>query len=227
MHKVTQYILIFLIGISFFSCKDGEGNSLFNPKRVSPPSIEDRVALSNAENLGRSSWQQPAFIVSKLGDIKGKKIADIGAGTGYFTFHLAYLNSNVIAIDIDPLMLNYIDTYKKKLPEEFIDNIETRLADLDDPNLLPGEIDRALIINTIGYIENLGDYLATVKPSIMSGGKLVIVDYKQKDMDIPAVIEKIVGVSELSILLEEAGYTNITIDDETLKYQYVVTADVD
>lgn len=227
MQRIIKYILIFLISISFYSCKDENGNSIFNPKRVSPPSIEDRVALLNAENLGRSSWQQPAFIVSKLGDIKGKKIADIGAGTGYFTFHLAHLNSNVIAIDIDPIMLKHIDTYKKKLPVEFIDNIETRLADLDDPNLLPGEIDRALIINTIGFIDNLGDYLVTLKPSLVSGGKLVIVDYKQKEISIPAVIERIISPSELSILLEEAGYTNISIDDETLKYQYVVTADVE
>ena len=207
------------------SCTDKDGKSIFAPDRVDPPSIEARATLDDNENLDRATWQKPAFIVGKLGEISGKTIADIGSGTGYFTFHLAHLNAKVLAIDIDPDMLKFIDDYKEKLPAEFIPNIETRLAKPNNPMLQPSEIDHALIINTIGYIDNLSDYLGTLRTGIAKGGKIVIVDYKSGSADVPAPTDgKIVDLLTLEKDLEMAGYSDIIIDDTSLKYQYVVTA---
>ncbi len=221
----TKYILSVLVTLLFFSCVREDGSSFFKPKRVAPPSVEDRVSILNAENLGRSSWQKPAFIVSKLGDIEGKKIADIGSGTGYFTFHLAYLKAKMIAIDIDPKLLAFINSYKPNLGADISPNIETRLAQPNNPLLSIGEIDKALIVNTIGYIENLEGYLKTLKPGLVKGGKLVIADYKGPDDHVPAPSDdKIVSLEKLIHDLESAGYVNIEIDNTTLKYQYVVTA---
>jgi len=183
--------------------------------------------LSNIDNLGRSSWQKPAFIVSKLGDIEDKTIADIGAGTGYFTFHLAYLHAQVIALDIDTIMLSYIDTYKEKLPQHIRKEITTRIAKTDDPLLSNAEIDGAIIINTAGYIDDLTGYLQTLKPSFKAGGKIVVVDYKTRDTEIPAPpADKLLPMSELILALESAGYNNINSDANSLEYQYVVWADV-
>jgi SAM-dependent methyltransferase len=214
-----------------FSCSGEKGSSIFKPKRVSPPSIEDRVALSQAENLGRASWQQPTFIVGKLGELEGKTIADIGSGTGYFTFQLAHKKASVIAIDIDKemlafidkKMLAFIDTYKSDISPD----IETRLAEPNNPMLRLEEVDKALIVNTIGYIENLAAYLKTLKLGIAKGGLLVISDYKAPTLNVPSPsVEKIVSVVKLQQDLSDAGYVNISVDDTTLQYQYVVTAEV-
>lgn len=215
----TLYIIVIL---TVFSCV-GEGeNSFFRPKRISPPSIEDRVGASRAENLGRASWQQPTFIVSQLGNLEGKTVADIGSGTGYFTFHLAHLSEKVIAIDIDKEMLAYIDTYKSDKP-----NIETRLAESNNPMLSIGEVDKALIVNTIGYIKDLKGYLSILKQGIVKGGTLVISDFKAPDIHVPTPSqENIVSVESLKRDLLKAGYVDIRIDDTTLQYQYVVTAKV-
>ncbi len=216
-----QYILYLLVILTVFSCV-GEGGSFFKPKRISPPSLEDRVGSSRAEDLGRASWQQPTFIVSKLGDLEGKTVADIGSGTGYFTFHLAHLSKRVIAIDIDEEMLAYIDTYKSDKP-----NIETRLAEPNNPMINTGEIDKALIVNTIGYIEDLQGYLRTLRAGIVKGGTLVISDFKAPDIHVPTPSqENIVSVKSLEKDLLDAGYIDISIDDTTLQYQYVVTAKV-
>ena len=223
LKNYIQYTLCFIVTLVIFSCSGEKGSSIFKPKRVSPPSIEDRVALSQAENLGRASWQQPTFIVGKLGELEGKTVADIGSGTGYFTFQLAHKKAKVIAIDIDKEMLAFIDTYKSDISPE----IETRIAEPNNPMLRIGEVDKALIVNTIGYIENLAAYLKTLKPGIAKGGLLVISDYKTTDVHVPAPsAEKIVSVLKLKQDLEEAGYVNITVDDTTLQYQYVVTAEV-
>ncbi len=208
------------------SCSGEGGSSFFKPKRISPPSLEDRISLAQSENLGRSSWQKPTFIVSKLGEVDGKTIADIGSGTGYFTFHIAFMNAKVIAVDIDKEMLNFIDSFKTGVTSD-IGAIETRIAEPDNPKLKPEEVDKALIVNTIGYIDDLSDYLAILRLGIKKGGILVISDYKAPDTHVPApTADKIVSVDTLKNDLLEAGYVDIEIDDSTLEYQYVVTANV-
>lgn len=221
----SKYYLMAFLMLCVLSCNDKDGKSIFAPNRVDPPSIEDRATLDSKESLDRAEWQNPAFIVSQLGDIKGKTIADIGAGAGYFTFYLVNFNASVLAIDIDPDMLDIINNYKERIPEELRSNIETRLAKPDDPMLQSSEIDHAVIINTIGYIDNLTDYLGTLRPGIAKGGKIVIVDYKYGSVDVPEPTNDIiVDLLELEKDLEMAGYSDIVIDNTSLKYQYIVTA---
>lgn len=222
----TQYIFFILLSLIIFSCSGEDGSSFFKPKRISPPSLEDRISLSQSENLGRSSWQKPTFIVSKLGEVEGKTIADIGSGTGYFTFHIAFMKAKVIAVDIDKEMLNFIDSFKTGVSSD-MGSIETRIAEPDNPKLKPEEVDKALIVNTIGYIDNLSDYLNTLRLGIKKGGVLVISDYKAPDSHVPAPsADKIVSLTSLENDLKKAGYIDIQIDDTTLEYQYVVTASV-
>jgi len=221
-----QYIFFFLLSVLIISCSGEDGSSFFKPKRISPPSLEDRISLSQSENLGRSSWQKPTFIVSKLGELEGKTIADIGSGTGYFTFHLAFMNAKVIAVDIDQEMLNFIDSFKSGMNSD-MGTIETRIAEPNNPKLKAEEVDKALIVNTIGYIDNLSDYLSTLKLGIKKGGILVISDYKAPDSHVPApTADKIVSLIDLEADLKKAGYVDIQIDDTTLEYQYVVTASI-
>ena len=78
----------------------------------------DTILLQNIEhnhsNVGRAIWQKPGLVIEKLGDISDKVIADIGAGTGYFSFRLAPRAKKVIAIEIDEALIKYIDSSKIK-----------------------------------------------------------------------------------------------------------------
>ena len=213
---------------SFGSCKDSNGKSIFEPTRVEPPKIEDKEKSLYKENVGRSSWQQPELVVNKLGDIDGKIIADIGAGTGYFVLRLAYKNAKVLAIDIDPVMVNYIDAFKENLPTEVQNNITTRLAQPDNPMLEDGEVDKAIIINTASYIDELEKYLTILKKGIKPSGSIMILDYKNKIIDIPAPpLDDRISIGKLQTYLAKAGYKNIIVDDTSLEYQYIVTAEVE
>ena len=229
MFTNTSKFILFLILITAFSaCRNQDGKSIFEPNRIDPPSLEDRERALYKENVGRSSWQQPELVMNKMGDIEGKTIADIGAGTGYFVLRMAYKNAKVIAIDIDPVMINYVESFKENLPEDIQANIFTRLAEEDDPRLEDGEVDMAIIINTISYISNLEPYLATLKKGIKPGGKIMILDYKNKIIDIPAPpLDDRISIGKLQTYLANAGYRNIIVDDLSLEYQYIVTADVD
>jgi len=223
-----QALLLGLILISLISCKDSEGNSIFEPNRVEPPKIEVKERFLYKENVGRSSWQQPELVMQKLGDIDGKLIADIGAGTGYFVLRMAYRNAKVLATDIDTVMINYIESFKENLPKEVQANISTRLAKEDDPMLKENEVDKVIIINTVSYINELEAYLGLLKKGIKPNGTIMILDYKNKIIDIPAPpLDDRVSIGKLQTYLANAGYKNIVVDDTSLEYQYIVTAEVE
>lgn len=62
-------------------------------------------------------WQKPDLVLNTLGNLENKVVADIGAGTGYFSFRLAMRAKKVIAIDIDKDVLDTIGQYTARLPE--------------------------------------------------------------------------------------------------------------
>ncbi|MDF1695495.1 MAG: class I SAM-dependent methyltransferase [Saprospiraceae bacterium] len=225
--KTIKFVSLFFV-LAFFASCDNDGKSIFKPNRIEPPSIQDKGKSLYKENVGRSSWQQPELVMNKMGDIDGKVIADIGAGTGFFVLRMAYKNAKVIAIDIDPVMVNYIEAFKENLPAEIQSNISTRLAEENDPKLKDGEVDKVIIINTVSYINKLQDYLAILKKGIKSEGFIMILDYKSKIIDIPAPpLDDRVSIGKLQMYLANAGYKNIIVDDTSLEYQYIVTAEVE
>lgn len=177
-------------------------------------------------NVGRAIWQKPGLVIEKLGDISDKVIADIGAGTGYFSFKLALKAKKVIAVEIEQGLLDYIDSTKVMLPENKRSRIETRLATPDDPNLKVEEVDIILIINTIAYIKNLPEYLQTLKKCLKKDGKIMIIDYKMKRLPInsPPKSERLY-LDHLEDVLIDAGYKLLKVDDTSLDYQYIIKAE--
>ena len=178
------------------------------------------------ENLNRDSWQKPSLVIEKLGNIEGKVIGDVGAGTGYFAFRLAIKKAKVIALEIDTFMISLIEAFKANLPEEVQSNIETRPVEENDPLLKPNELDIAVIINTVSYIKKPYEYIPKLCEGIKTGGKILIVDYKIEPVPIPAPPKKKrIKPEILTDLLSSQGFKNISVDLETLDYQYIVIAE--
>ena len=189
-------------------------------------SKEEGPKTTSLKDEGRYAWQKPALVVDQLGDLEGKVIADIGAGTGYFAFRLINKAKKVIAVDIDPDMLSLIEIFRDNLDSLQRSKISTRLAAPDSPNLNDEEVDIVLIINTIGFIDDRRDYLENLRSVITPGGEIVIVDFKMKRIpdNIATPVEYRVSLLELENMLEQSGYKNIATDDRSLDYQYIVKA---
>lgn len=221
--------ILTIISILFFiGCTGENGKSIFSPQTIEPPKVEDRSNGVTDNNIGRSSWQKPQLIINKLGDIEGKNIADIGSGTGYFVYRMALEKANVIAIDIDTTMINFVNEFKENLPEDIRMNVSTRLATYSSPRLKDQEVDRIILINTASYIEGLNDYLSHIKPSLKPGGMIMIVDYKSKLINIPAPpIKDRLAMGTAQTYLANSGYKNIELDESSLEYQYIITAYVE
>ena len=219
---------LFLTSLITFSCKDSKRNESTPPVNNNNNNEKEEVlTIQKDENKNRAIWQKPETVVALMGDLEGKKIADIGAGTGYFTFRIALKNvEKVVAVDIVKNYLDILENLKQKLSGDIQNKIETRLANENNPLLEDNEVDLVVIINTFSFIKNKNRYLKTVKKGLKPGGKIFIVDFKMKNLPIDAPDkDDRLPMFELENLLEKAGYQNIKSDDTTLDYQYIVVGE--
>lgn len=208
------------------SCKDTGSKMDQSIENGVEQKQEEIITIDKDENKNREKWQKPETVVRLMGDLTGKTVADIGAGTGYFTFRIAMKADKVIAIDIEKDYLDVLDNLKEKLPLDIQTKIETRLAKEDDPLLKQQEVDLIVIINTFSFIDNKLKYLEKLKNDLKPGGKIFIVDFKMKNLPIDAPDKKDrLPVNKLENLLEKSGFHNIQTDDTTLDFQYIIIAE--
>jgi 2-polyprenyl-3-methyl-5-hydroxy-6-metoxy-1,4-benzoquinol methylase len=171
------------------------------------------------EDPERGKWQKPELVIKKLGDIAGKKIADIGAGTGYFSRKLAQKGASIIALDVDDQFLNYINTHS----QDSLD-ITTRKVPFNSPQLDSAEVNAVIIVNTYHHIENRYEYFRDVWRGIKPGGQLMIVDFKKEKTSNGPPVELRIDGFKVMRELQKAGFIKVVIDIKTLDYQYIVTA---
>jgi len=183
------------------------------------------LKVKKYEDPIRQSWRDPEFIMHQLGPLAGKVVADLGAGTGYFTFKMASSAKKVIAIDIEQQFLDYIEERKLELVNRNIANkIITRLTKANNPGLAPDEADVVLIVNTISYIKHLTSYLTRLRTGLHKDAKVIIVDYKIGEMPVGPPQEKRVEVANLIKSLKSSSFSITKIDTVSLQYQYVIVS---
>ena len=175
------------------------------------------------EAAERVIWQKPDLVIDRLGEVKGKVIADLGAGTGYFSRRLAYVGAKVIAIDIDPNAIRWMEEQRARFPPELQERLAIRLAKPDDPQLAPDEVDKVLLVNTYTYIQDRQAYFTRLREAIRPGGMILVIDFKKKDTPFGPDMEDRLDEKQVMDELQAAGYHVMTVDDTSLDYQYMIT----
>lgn len=107
-------------------------------------------------------------------------IADIGAGTGYYTFKLApkVPDGKVYAVEIQDEMINALNERKKKLTNT---NVEVIKGSTTSPNLPANSIDLAIMVDVYHELEYPAEMLASIKTSLKKDGELLLIEYKGED----------------------------------------------
>ncbi len=172
------------------------------------------------ESPERDAYQKPEKVLEYLGDLNGKTIMDIGAGSGYFSVKMAKGGAKVIAADVNDEFQAFLED---RIEKEQLQNITTRKIPYDSPGLEEGEVDMVLIVNTYHHIEDRPDYFAKVKSGIKENGKLVIIDFFDADIPVGPKHHKI-SIDTVISELKEAGYTRFEANVSLLPYQYIITA---
>ncbi len=124
----------------------------------------------------RDSWQKPHEIISALKLAPDAAVADIGAGTGYFSVRFAHMlpQGRVYAVDVEPDMVKYLAERAKK---ENLTNLTPIAAAPDDPHL-PAPVDLAIFVDVLHHVNDRAGYLEKLRASLKPGGRVAIIDFK-------------------------------------------------
>ena len=145
-----------------------------------PTSEPYKGDLSIFENPARAQKLQVDRVMDLLGIKRGSHVADIGAGSGWFTVRSARRVGNegvVYAVEINP---EYVRHIKRRAKREKLPNIRTLLGKPDDPMLPRSSIDATLLLKTYHEIAQPIAFLRRLHPALRSGARLGIIDHNGK-----------------------------------------------
>ena len=146
-----------------------------------------------------------------LGVSTGKNVADIGAGSGWFTVIAAKRvgpTGRVLAVDINPEAISYIN---KRAQNEGLSNVTTVSGSADNPNLPLGTIDAALLLKTYHEVAKPVDLMRNLRPALRPGARIGIID-RNGNGENHGISSKVV-ISEM----DSAGYRLAGEHDDLVK----------
>jgi ubiquinone/menaquinone biosynthesis C-methylase UbiE len=179
--------------------------------------------IAMLEREEREEFQQPGKVMQTLAIKPGERVADVGAGSGYFTVRLAQAvgpQGVVLATDIRQEMLDYL---AERLEKQKITNIDLKLVPKDDPQLPAEAIDTILMVDVWHYIRD-PEYAKKLAAALAPGGRLVVIDYRPKPWEErpwgPPPVQQ-TPREELDAHMAEAGLKPLRVHD-FLSEQYFV-----
>jgi ubiquinone/menaquinone biosynthesis C-methylase UbiE len=169
----------------------------------------------------REKEEEPTKLMEALKLKAGDAVADIGAGSGYFTFRLADgvgPKGKVYAVEIQQEMLDII---AKKMKDKKVENIELTLGTVTDPKLPEGKVDLILLVDVYHEFSDPFEMTETMVKALKPGGRLVFVEYRLEDEKVP--IKRLHRMSERQVLKEmEPHPLRHLKTDEVLPRQHVI-----
>ena len=170
------------------------------------------------DDPSRDAWQQPDAVVAALELQPGMTVADVGAGTGYFTVRLARAvpQGKVIATDIEPDMVRYL---RERAAREQLANLRAVLTPPSDPQLAAGTVDRILVVDVWHHLDDRPAYARALAKALRPGGKLAIVDFTLESSHGPPAKHRL-APDEILADLRAAGLS-ASISPTKLPDQYI------
>ncbi len=225
MMRSTQAILI--IGLALLWALAGPASA--QEESVRPginKSFEDpdvKEFIERFERDGREIYDNRLKILETLGLEKGRSVADIGAGTGFFARMFSEKvgpTGKVYAVEIAQNFLDHID---EKSKEAGIRNIVPVLGDDHSPKLPEGSVDVVFICDTYHHFEYPFDMMESIHRALRPGGRVVIVDFERiKGVTSDFSIEHVrCGKGTVTDEVKDSGFDFVR-EVPILKTQYVI-----
>jgi len=133
------------------------------------------------ERPSREQTEQPAAVIQALNLKPTDVVADIGAGTGYFSFRISPLVKKVLAVDVQPEMIRVL---KGLSQDRKITNVQPILGTEQNPNL-PAGVDLVLMVDTYHEFTYPREMMTAIVKALKPGGRVVLVEYRGEDHAIP------------------------------------------
>ena len=128
------------------------------------------------DDPNRDRWQKPHDVIQALAINADAAVADIGAGTGYFSIRLAHMvpRGTVYGVDAEPEMVRYLSERAKKLGLRNLFVLESKA----DAPQLPTKVDLVLFVDVYHHLENRSIYMKKIRDSLKPRGRIAVIDFK-------------------------------------------------
>jgi ubiquinone/menaquinone biosynthesis C-methylase UbiE len=173
------------------------------------------------ERNEREMEEHPEAALDAIGIKPGMVVADIGAGTGYMTLRLARRvgsSGKVYANDVQPEMLRLL---QRNAANAKLTNIETVLGTESDPKLPEHALDLILMVDVYHELSQPQKMLRKMHEELKPSGRLVLLEYRKEDPNIPIKPEHKMSVAEVKTELEAEGF-HLSQVLETLPRQHIL-----
>jgi SAM-dependent methyltransferase len=154
----------------------------------------------------RETEEEPDAALDAIGIAKGSTVADIGAGAGYMTWRMAQRvgpKGKVYANDIQPQM---IELLRQNMRQRKLANYEAVLGTVDDPKLPPDALDLVLLVDVYHEFSEPQKMLRHIRESLKPDGRLVLLEYRGEDPNVPIRPEHKMTVAQVKTELEPEGF---------------------
>jgi ubiquinone/menaquinone biosynthesis C-methylase UbiE len=165
------------------------------------------------ERSERALEEEPDKALDALGTLTDLTVADVGAGSGYFTVRLATrvgATGRVYANDLQPEMLKMLAT---RLARENVRNVTLVPGTIDDPRLPASSIDVVLMVDVYHEFSEPQKMLRALRSALKPGGRLVLLEYRKEDPEVPIRFDHKMSVAEAKMELEAEGFVLARVDD--------------
>lgn len=152
------------------------------------------------ERPEREVEERPQLLIDALAIERGQTIADLGAGSGYYSFRIAPLvgeQGKVLAIDVEPRMLRIIAERAKR---GRVANLFTVLSTASDPNLPANSVDLLFMVDVYHELEFPLEMLLKVREALKPGGCFALIEYRAEDPKV--MIKPVHKMTERQIVRE-------------------------
>ena len=191
---------------------------------VSGRKIAGVMGMSGADWLvrpEREAEEQPEKALDALNLKPGMVVADIGAGVGYMSLRMAKRvgpSGKVYANDLQPEMLAKL---RENAAKSNMNNVVTVLGDVADPKLPPNTMDLVLLVDVYHEFSQPQQMLWKIRETLKPDGRLVLLEYRAEDPNVPIIAEHKMTVAQVKTELEAEGFVLQPVI-ETLPRQHIL-----
>ena len=187
-----------------------------------PPRTQDRPLqerIDSMERAQRNEWQKPDEVVKALDLKPGEVVADVGAGSGYFTRRIAKVvapDGKVYAVDVAADILGYL---MERADREGLRNIVTIASQPADPMLPSNSVDLLFFCDTTHHIDHRVEFYRKLASAVKAHGRMAMIDYPPDSPHAPHKPEQLVPRPQVIREAEQAGFKFVK-DFQFLPYHY-------
>jgi ubiquinone/menaquinone biosynthesis C-methylase UbiE len=234
MRKLLRPLVALALAVATSVCAGAEEPKRYETRREHDPNgigkfymgreiaqVMGHLAADWLERPEREQEEQPRKLIELLALKPGDVVADIGAGSGYFTFPLAKKvagGGKVYAVDIQPEMLAII---RQRMKARHVANVEPVLGTETDPKLPAGAIDLIILVDVYHEFSFPWEMTGAMVRSLKPGGRIVFVEYRLEDPEVP--IKVVHKMSQKQVMKEMSPWELKWVKtDESLPRQHVI-----